>query len=191
MKFSELNPCDYENRKKQYSTLREQWEDASRSDLLWLIGKAHSVGNMPRKRLVEITLNVIEPFIQSAPRESKECIAELRRWIAGDEVDLLEVKIKAAKASNANANANAAAAAYAAAASNAASNYAYAAYAATNAANAATNAATTAAYYAAYANAANAAAANAYAYADIKKRIHEVVTLDEICSYLDINPEEI
>jgi hypothetical protein len=160
MKLKNLNPCKYSSRIG--STIRKEWEKSS-SDAEWLFIQAHIKGTMPRKRLVEVTLNRIDCINYLMPDASQKVIVGLRRWIAGEEVDLVALR-DAARAADAAAYAAADAAARAAAYA-----AAYAAYAAV-----------------AYA-AADAAAYAAYAAVDIRKYI----TVEEVCGYLNLDPDEV
>jgi len=133
MKLKELNPCRYSERIG--STIRNEWEKSA-SDAEWLFKHAHIKGTMPRKMLIEVTLNRIEFINDKMPDASKKVMIDLRRWIAGEDIDLVAVR----------ATADAAFAAARAAA------------------------------YAVYADA-----------VDIRKYI----TVEEICSYLELNPDEV
>ena len=148
MKLKDLDPCKYSQRIG--STIRKEWEKSS-SDAVWLFRQAHSKGTMPRKRLIEVTLNRIE-FINHLMNDvSKKVIVDLRRWIAGEDIDLVAV-----------------------------SDTTRVAYVAARAADAAAYAD---AYAAAY-------AADAYA-ADAAVDIRKYITVEEVCSYLDLVPDEI
>ena len=147
MKLKDLDPCKYSQRIG--STIRKEWEKST-SDAVWLFQQAHIKGTMPRKRLVEVTLNRIECINDKMPDVSKQAIVDLRRWIAGEDIDLV-----AARAADVAAHA----------AAHAAASAAYAAHAAASAA------------YAARADAA----------VDIRKYI----TVEEVCGYLELEPDEI
>ena len=145
MKLKNLNPCRYSSRIG--STIRKEWEKSA-SDAEWLFIQAHGRGTMPRKRLVEVTLNRIEFINNKMPDTSKKVIIDLRRWIAGEEeIDLVAVRDAAYAAAYATAYATADAAAAAA----------------------------------------DAAAAAADAAADIRKYI----TVEEVCGYLELEPDEV
>ena len=178
MKLKELNPCRYSE--CVGSTIRKEWEKSA-SDAQWLFLKAHTKGTMTRKRLVEVTINRIEFINDKMPDASKKIIVDLRRWIAGEEVDLVAVRDAAA----ATADAATAAAAYAATAAATAA----AAYAA--AAAAAYAAAAAAAYATAYAAAVYAADAARTAAADDNVDIRKYITVEEVCGYMGLNPDEV
>jgi hypothetical protein len=159
---------------------------------MWLIGKAHTAGTLPRRALVLVAVRCVECVAHLLADDSLPHLATLSSWAHGaDDVtaeDLEEawrVLANAAKAAAAAAaKAAAAAAAYdagAAAVARAIANAAYAAYA--YAANSAAYAANSAAY---------AAAVSAYDAADADADvIRDAITLKTVCSALGLDPDEV
>jgi hypothetical protein len=175
----DLNACKMESRLG--STIQKEW-DKNPKEAFWLVGRAHSHGNMSRRELIRITLLLIEDAVKLAPKESQECITELWKWVNGcDSVDLEKVR-DAANAANDAYTANAAYDDVAAA--SAVARAVYAAYA--NAANAA--------YAADYAADAVRVASDvaADAFLNIYKKIYSITTCEEVCKYFkDMDKEKV
>lgn len=108
-------------------TLREWWETStSRSDMMWLIGRAHSHGVLTRRRLVHVAVRCCETVAHLMPPDALPLLADLSAWSHGaEDVDIAGVRSGLSVVRRADADA-ADAAAYAADAAA----YAYAAYAA-------------------------------------------------------------
>jgi len=184
-----LLPCkDGLARAAESPTLREWWGTAANSgDMMWLVGKAHSRGTLPRRGLVLVAVRCAETCAHLMPDEALPHLATVSSWANGaDDItvqDLCEARnalwsVRAAAYDAAAGTVSAAAYAYAAAYAAAAAAYAYdaaAAYAA--AAAAAADAATfTAAAYAAY-----------DAMCDV---IRDAITIDVVCAALGLDPEQ-
>ena len=196
-----LGPCaDGLARAAESPTLREWWEaSTTRSDMMWIVGKAHSHGALPRRRIVAVAVRCAETVAHLMPPDALPLLAGVQAWAHGaDDVDLDAARgalwqIKrsayaaaagAAGAAYAAANAAASGASSAYAAANAAAAYAYAAVAAVAADDAAAYAA--AAYAAADADAADGAAA----YAALCDVIRDAITIDEVCAALGLDADK-
>ena len=124
MKLADLKPCATGLASARESrTLRDAWDVASRNDLIWLIGKAHTVGTLPRRALVLVACRCVETVAHLITDDSLPHLATVSSWANGaDDVsdeDLREARealLAGYRAAYACHNAIAAYAAYAAAA---------------------------------------------------------------------------
>ena len=122
-KIKALSPCpEGLARAVECGTLREWWETSTTlSDMTWLVGKAHSKGTLPRRRLVHMAVRCCETVAHVMPPEALPLLADIAAWCGGaDDIDLRQVRdalwsIRTANAAADAAAANAYAAAYAAA----------------------------------------------------------------------------
>lgn len=165
-KIRALSPCpEGLARAVECGTLREWWDTSTtRSDMTWLVGKAHSRGTLPRRRLVRMAVRCCETVAHVMPPEALPLLADLSAWCGGaDDIDLRQVH-------DALWTIRRTAAAYA---------YADAADAAADAADAAD---------AAYAAADAAAAYAADAMCDV---IRDEIDIDEVCAALGLDPDEV
>ena len=169
-----LSPCtDGLARAAECPTLREWWETStSRSDMIWLIGKAHSRGTLSRRRLVYVAVRCAETVAHLMPPAALPLLADVSAWAHGaDDVDLVATRASLWEIRCA-AHAAATAATYDAATA------ATAAYDAADAATAAYDAADALAYAAAYASA---------ALCDV---IRDAIAIDEMCAALGLDPDQ-
>ena len=172
-----LLPCsDGLARAAESPTMREWWETStSRSDMMWLIGRAHSRGTLTRRALVLVAVRCCETVAHMMPAAALPHLATISSWASGaadvTARDLVEArdalwKIRQTAAANANADAD------------------YAAYAAAYAAADA------------YAYAADAAACVADADVDVDAAcalcdvIRDAITIDEVCAALGLDPDQ-
>ena len=178
-----LSPCsDGLARAAESHTLREWWETSTtRSDMLWLVGKAHSKGTLPRRRLVHVAVRCAETVAHLMPPAALPLLADLSAWTHGaDDVDIVHLRNRLMEVHAAYAADAAYAAAYAADAAYAAYDAAYAAYAA-DAAYAA---------YDAYDAADAAYDADAAADAAMCDVIRDAIGIDEVCAALGLDPDQ-
>jgi len=183
-----LSPCfDGLDRAAESPTLREWWETSTtRSDMMWLVGSAHSQGTLPRRRLVHVAVRCAETVAHLMPPAALPLLADLSAWTHGaDDVDIVHLRSRLWEVRYA---------AYAAYIAAAAADAAYAAAAAADAAYAAYDAAAAyAAYdaaYAAYDAAAAAADAAAYDAAAMCDVIRDAIGIDEVCAALGLDPDQ-
>lgn len=90
-----LNPCvDGLARATESPTLREWWDTStSRSDMMWLVGRAHANGTLPQRTLVRVAVRCCETVAHLMPPEALPLLADLAAWCGGaDDVDLWQVR---------------------------------------------------------------------------------------------------
>jgi hypothetical protein len=90
-----LSPClDGLDRAAESSTVREWWETSTtRSDMMWLVGSAHSQGTLQRRRLVHVAVRCAETIAHLMPPASLPLLADLSAWTHGaDDVDIVQVR---------------------------------------------------------------------------------------------------
>lgn len=134
--------------------------------LMLFVGKAHSSGTLTRQRLMQVVVRCCETVAWRMPDASRTALADVAAWAHGDDgVDLHDAYSAADAAYSAcSAAADAAYSAYAAAVCSAAD----AAYSACSAADAA-----------------------AAAYSALCDVVRDEITVEEVCSALDVNPDEV
>ena len=94
-KIRALSPCpEGIARAVECGTLREWWETSTtRSDMTWLVGKSHSKGTLPRRRLVRMAVRCCETVAHVMPHEALPLLADIAAWCGGaDDVDLRQVR---------------------------------------------------------------------------------------------------
>lgn len=166
MKLVDLKPCSFSLATARESrTLRDAWDVAPSPDLMWLIGKAHINGTLPRRALVLVAVRCAETVAHLLDDASLPHLATVASWANGAD-DVIDDDLRGASTALCTA-------AYAV---DAADVVAYAAYAAVAA-------------VAAYAYDAAAYAVDADdAVADV---IRDAVTLGTVCAALGLNPDEV
>ena len=84
-KILALTPCrDGLARAAESTTLREWWDTlTNRSDMMWLVGKAHSHGSLSRRTLALVAVRCCEAVAHLMPAAALPHLATVSSWAHG------------------------------------------------------------------------------------------------------------